>query len=108
MFNSDHIAELKNMKPKQPFFFLKPPSSILLNDDGPCLQPQGVKMHFEVELALIIGKVVRDLKADDRQGALDAIKGELLSPIQTAEKHLHLPHTPACPKQRLLPLRSKP
>lgn len=32
-------------------------------------------MHFEVELALIIGKMVRDLKADDRQGALEAIKG---------------------------------
>lgn len=63
------------MKPKQPFFFLKPPSSIILPGEGPCLQPKGVKMHFEVELALIIGKMVRDLKADDRQGALDAIKG---------------------------------
>lgn len=63
------------MKPKQPFFFLKPPSSIVLPGEGPCLQPKGVKMHFEVELALIIGKMVRDLKADDRQGALEAIKG---------------------------------
>lgn len=35
-------------------------------------------MHFEVELALIIGKVVRDLKAEDSEGALDAIKGVFL------------------------------
>ncbi|KAF5125318.1 putative mitochondrial hydrolase FMP41 [Metarhizium anisopliae] len=76
---ADHIAELKNMKPKQPFFFLKPPSSIVLPGEGPCLQPRGVKMHFEVELALVIGKMVRDLHADDRQGALEAIKGRVHS-----------------------------
>jgi acylpyruvate hydrolase len=32
-------------------------------------------MHYEVELALVIGKQVRDLKPDDTQGALEAIKG---------------------------------
>lgn len=71
----DHIAELNNMKPKQPFFFLKPTSSIVLAGEGACLRPKGIEMHFEVELALVIGKVVKDLKADDKQGALDAIKG---------------------------------
>lgn len=70
----DHITELKNMKPKQPFFFLKPPSSISASGEA-CLQPRGVSMHFEVELALVIGKIVKDLKADDTQGALDAIQG---------------------------------
>lgn len=75
-FCSDHIAELKNMKPKQPFFFLKPTSSMLLPGEGPCVRPKGVDMHYEVELALVIGKLVRDLKADDLSGALDAIKGE--------------------------------
>ena len=63
------------MKPKQPFFFLKPPSSMLLPGQGPCLAPKGVKVHYEVELALIMGKVVRDLRADDAQGAIDAIRG---------------------------------
>jgi 2-keto-4-pentenoate hydratase/2-oxohepta-3-ene-1,7-dioic acid hydratase in catechol pathway len=66
------------MKPKQPFFFLKPPSSIVLPGEGPCLQPNGVRMHYEVELALIMGKTVRDLRADDAQGALEAIRGEFL------------------------------
>ena len=35
-------------------------------------------MHYEVELALLIGKAVKDLKADDMAGALDAIKGKQL------------------------------
>ncbi len=62
------------MRPKQPFFFLKPPSSLVLPGGGPCIQPKGVNLHYEVELALIIGKQVRDLQADDEKGALDAIE----------------------------------
>lgn len=77
---SDHIAELSNAKPKQPFFFLKPPSSMLLPGEGPCVRPKGVDMHFEVELALVMGKTVRDLKPDDLTGALEAIKGMTSSP----------------------------
>lgn len=71
-----HIAELANAKPKQPFFFLKPPSSIVLPGEGPCLQPRGVRMHYEVELALVMGRTVRDLHAHDTQTALDSIRGE--------------------------------
>ena len=62
------------MKPKQPFFFLKPSSSIVLPGEGSCQRPKGIEMHFEVELALVIGKLVRDLKADDTKGALEAIQ----------------------------------
>lgn len=72
----EHIAELNNTKPKQPFFFLKPSTAIVLPGEGPCLRPKGIDLHFEVELALVIGKVVRDLQAEDAQGALDAIQGE--------------------------------
>ncbi|KAF4123477.1 acylpyruvate hydrolase [Geosmithia morbida] len=69
-----HITELNNTKPKQPFFFLKPTSSMVLPGEGPCLRPKGTDLHYEVELALVIGKLVRDLKADDTKGALDAIQ----------------------------------
>lgn len=71
----DHIAELRNAKPKQPFFFLKPPSALLLPGEGPCLRPRGVDLHHEVELALIMGRAVRDLADDDERGALDAVDG---------------------------------
>ncbi|OAR05786.1 hypothetical protein LLEC1_05311, partial [Akanthomyces lecanii] len=71
-------------KPKQPFFFLKPTSSMLLPGEGPCVRPKGVDMHFEVELALVIGKLVRDLKPDDLQGAMDAIKAYAVAIDMTA------------------------
>lgn len=74
--NSDHVTELNNQRPKQPFFFLKPPSSLLLPGAGPVIRPKGVDLHYEVELALIIGKQVKNLEASDEQGALDAIESK--------------------------------
>lgn len=71
----DHIAELNNVRPKQPFFFLKPSSSILPRSHGPVLRPKGVTLHYEVELAVIIGKQIRNLDPEDEQGAMDAIHG---------------------------------
>ncbi|KAG6040387.1 hypothetical protein E4U41_000671 [Claviceps citrina] len=81
---SDHVAELQNTKPRQPFFFLKPPSSILLPGEGPCLRPRGVRMHYEVELALVMGGVVRDLRADDGRGAMEAIRAYAVAIDMTA------------------------
>lgn len=69
----DHITELNSLKPKQPFFFLKPTSSLLLPGQGPVLLPKGVNVHYEVELGLVIGKTVRDLDPEDHQGAMDSI-----------------------------------
>lgn len=69
----DHIAELQNTRPKRPFFFLKPPSSILVRGEGPVRRPNGVDLHFEVELAVIVGKEVRDLDEGDEKGAMDAV-----------------------------------
>ncbi|KAF2799096.1 hypothetical protein K505DRAFT_295169 [Melanomma pulvis-pyrius CBS 109.77] len=81
---ADHIKELNSARPKQPFFFLKPPSAILLPGAGPVLRPKGVIMHYEVELALVMGKTVRDLHPEDTKGALDAIEGYLLAIDMTA------------------------
>lgn len=72
---ADHIAELNSATPKQPFFFLKPASSILLPGAGSVLKPKGVNVHYEVELALVMGKTLKDLKEDDEKGALEAIAG---------------------------------
>ncbi|KAF7719061.1 Fumarylacetoacetase family protein [Penicillium ucsense] len=76
---ADHIAELNNIAPKQPFFFLKPSSSILPPNSGPVLRPKGVNLHYEVELGLVMGKTVRDLDPQDEQGALDAIESYVLA-----------------------------
>ncbi|KAK4185511.1 hypothetical protein QBC35DRAFT_300946 [Podospora australis] len=81
---ADHIAELNSARPKQPFFFLKPPSSLLPPGEGPVIRPKGVDLHYEVELALILGKRVRDLDSKDEKGALDAIESYALSIDMTA------------------------
>ncbi|TVY28095.1 putative hydrolase [Lachnellula hyalina] len=81
---ADHITELNSAKPKQPFFFLKPASAILPPGAGPIIRPRGVDLHYEVELALILGKRVKDLEADDEKGALDAIESYALSIDMTA------------------------
>ncbi|KAL1985284.1 hypothetical protein VTN96DRAFT_8083 [Rasamsonia emersonii] len=81
---ADHIAELNNTRPKQPFFFLKPPSSILLPGQGPVLRPKGVNLHYEVELGLVMGRTVRDLDPEDHKGALDAIDSYVLAIDMTA------------------------
>lgn len=75
----DHVKELNNQKPKQPFFFLKPSSSILQTGAGPVVRPKGVDLHYEVELALIIGKELKNLEASDEKGALEAIESEKLT-----------------------------
>ncbi|KIW04130.1 uncharacterized protein PV09_04938 [Verruconis gallopava] len=76
---ADHIKELNNTKPKQPFFFLKPTSSILPPRSGPVLRPKGVNLHYEVELGLIMGKTIRDFDARDEKAAIEAIDGYLVA-----------------------------
>jgi acylpyruvate hydrolase len=68
----DHISELGNVKPKQPFWFLKPPTAILPPKSGPVLRPRGTKLHYEVELGLVMGRNVTDAKEEE---VLDSIEG---------------------------------
>ena len=76
---ADHVKELNNQRPKQPFFFLKPSSSILLPDEGPILRPKGVNLHFEVELGIVIGKTLRDVDEADEATWKSAIESYLLT-----------------------------
>lgn len=40
------------------------------------IRPRGVNMHYEVELALVLGKRLKDLNPEDEKSALDAIESE--------------------------------
>lgn len=42
-------------------------------------RPSGVDLHFEVELAVIVGKEVRDLDEGDEKAAMDAVDCKSLS-----------------------------
>ncbi|KAH7107639.1 hypothetical protein BKA62DRAFT_684012 [Auriculariales sp. MPI-PUGE-AT-0066] len=62
----EHVRELNNTVPKEPFFFLKPTSSYLLNG-GRVELPRGVLTHHEVELGVVIGRKGRDIVAADAE-----------------------------------------
>jgi len=81
---ADHVTELNNVRPKQPFFFLKPTSSILLPGAGPMIRPKGCDAHFEVELALIMGKELKDYDGKDEKVAMDSIANYAISIDMTA------------------------
>jgi len=72
---ADHIKELNNARPAEPFFFLKPTTSLLLPGEGAVEIPKGVTCHYEVELAVIIGKTVKNLREEDVEGAMASIAG---------------------------------
>ncbi|EGN95676.1 hypothetical protein SERLA73DRAFT_113358 [Serpula lacrymans var. lacrymans S7.3] len=63
---SEHIKELNNATPNQPFFFLKPTTSYLTSG-GKVEIPSGIIAHHEVELGLIIGKNGRDISQADAE-----------------------------------------
>lgn len=82
---AEHIKELNNPRPQEPFFFLKPSSSILKPNDGPFLVPKGVVVHHEVELAFILNRTLKNLSNDfSHEEALDSIEGYALSIDMTA------------------------
>lgn len=62
---ADHAAEFGHDVPETPMIFLKPPTTVI----GP-LQPIRIppdvgEVHHEAELALVIGKVTRDVALED-------------------------------------------
>lgn len=53
----NHIKELNNAIPQKPVFFLKPDSSILVNNKPFFYPPFTKNLHYEVEVIARIGKV---------------------------------------------------
>lgn len=78
---ADHAAELGNATPKKPFFFLKPPSSALLPGQGPILRPLGTQLHYELELACVVGSRLSNLSQPPK---LDVLSGYALALDLTA------------------------
>lgn len=57
-----HAAELGNEVPERPLLFFKPPSAVIGPGD-PIVLPQSEDVHYEAELAVVIGKRCRRVKA---------------------------------------------
>lgn len=69
---ADHAKELSFKAPEQPLIFMKGPQS-LCGHLGQTRRPRDVKyMHYECELAVVIGKTARRVAA---AGAYDSVAG---------------------------------
>ena len=60
---ADHAAELAIATPEEPALFFKPPNT-WIGHRAPVIYPAGVQyMHYEVELAVVIGQRCRKVRA---------------------------------------------
>lgn len=65
---AEHARELGNEPPAEPIIFLKPPSSVLAPNGTIVRPPQSQRVDFEGELALIIAREARNIRAADWRG----------------------------------------
>ncbi|HEY8847775.1 MAG TPA: fumarylacetoacetate hydrolase family protein [Thermoanaerobaculia bacterium] len=61
---ADHARELGNEPPSEPIIFLKPPSALLSPNGTIVRPPQSARVDFEGELAIVVGKRARNVKAE--------------------------------------------
>jgi 2-keto-4-pentenoate hydratase/2-oxohepta-3-ene-1,7-dioic acid hydratase in catechol pathway len=62
---ADHAAELGNEVPDEPLIFLKPPTSVIGPGAAIVVPAVSREVHHEAELAVVVGKVARKVKAED-------------------------------------------
>jgi 2-keto-4-pentenoate hydratase/2-oxohepta-3-ene-1,7-dioic acid hydratase in catechol pathway len=56
-----HAAEMKSAPPKEPYFFLKPSTSIIHNGGTIIIPMQSSNVHHEVELGVVVGKLAKSV-----------------------------------------------
>jgi len=110
-----HIEELKSTKSKDPLIFMKPSTSILHEDDPIILPDFSEEVHHETELALLIGKLAKNIPAgkwtDYVKGAGIALDLTLRDVQNEAKKNGH-PWTickgfdGSCPLSKFIPLHN--
>ena len=76
-----HAAEMGGEPPAEPLMFLKPNTSVVGPGDPVFYPPQTSDLHFEGELAFVIGRICRDVPADQ---ATDVIHGYTIANDVTA------------------------
>ncbi|MFF2753678.1 fumarylacetoacetate hydrolase family protein [Psychrobacillus sp. NPDC058041] len=69
---ADHAAELAFAAPSEPLVFLKGPNTFIGHQAYTCRPSDVTYMHYECELAVIIGETARNVK---RENAYKYIKG---------------------------------
>jgi 2-keto-4-pentenoate hydratase/2-oxohepta-3-ene-1,7-dioic acid hydratase in catechol pathway len=67
-----HIEEMKLKRPTVPLLFMKPTTSAIGPNEAIVYPSEGKEVHFEGELAVVMGRRARRLRKDE---ALDAVFG---------------------------------
>lgn len=114
---ADHAKELDNPVPSQPLLFIKPSTSVV-DLQQPLSPPfHRGEIHYEVELALLVGKTISDATPDEASAAITGLGLALdltLRDIQTELKEKGHPweiakgFDGACPLSPFLPLSRVP
>jgi 2-keto-4-pentenoate hydratase/2-oxohepta-3-ene-1,7-dioic acid hydratase in catechol pathway len=60
----DHAAEMGGEVPVEPLAFLKPNTSVIGPGDPVVMPPQSQEVHYEGELAIVIGRLCKDVPAE--------------------------------------------
>jgi 2-keto-4-pentenoate hydratase/2-oxohepta-3-ene-1,7-dioic acid hydratase in catechol pathway len=67
---SDHVAEMGGEAPKAPLLFLKPNTSVIGPEDMIVRPPQSQRVDFEGELAIVIGKIAKNVSAENAESVI--------------------------------------
>ncbi len=76
-----HAAEMGDEPPTEPLMFMKPNTSVVGPDDRIFYPPQSSNVHYEGELAVVIGRMCRDVPVEQ---ATDVIHGYTIANDVTA------------------------
>ncbi len=66
----DHAREMGKKVPEEPLLFLKAPSALNHPGADVVYPPQSARVDFEAELAVVIGRIARNVKARDASGVI--------------------------------------
>ncbi len=69
----EHAKELGNEVPQSPLIFLKPPSSVVWEDDAIELPAASSKVEYEGEIGVVIGKRMKRIAESDAVAAIRSI-----------------------------------
>jgi 2-keto-4-pentenoate hydratase/2-oxohepta-3-ene-1,7-dioic acid hydratase in catechol pathway len=67
---ADHAAEMGGAVPHEPLMFLVPNTAVVGPDDPVVLPHQSTEVHYEGELAVVIGRMCKDLEPEDALGVV--------------------------------------
>ena len=67
---ADHAAEMGGEAPAEPLMFLVPNTSVAGPDDPVVLPPQTDEVSYEAELAVVIGRLCKDVEPEDAMSVI--------------------------------------